>query len=91
MDGNGNLFVGNGGFADGRVRGFDADLQPLWDVPVTNLNIGGPAIGRRGTLLVCGVGTDVRAWRRDPAFEVCALFLDGFETGDTSAWSQTVP
>lgn len=91
VDGNGNLFLGNGGFAEGRVRVFDADLQPLWDVPVTNLNIGGPAIGRRGTVLVCGVGTDVRAWRPDPVFETCALFSDGFESGDTSAWSQTVP
>ena len=91
LDGDGNLFLGNGGFADGRVRVFDADLQPLWDVAVTNLNIGGPAIGRAGTVVVCGVGTDVRAWRPDPASPVCAIFADGFETGDTSLWSLAIP
>jgi hypothetical protein len=42
---------------------FTADLQLLWDVPVTNINIGGPALGSNGTVLVCGVGTDVRAYR----------------------------
>jgi hypothetical protein len=35
-------------------------------VPVTNVNIGGPAIGQNGTLVVCGVGTDVRAYRGAP-------------------------
>ena len=30
---------------------------------MTNINIGGPALGENGTVLVCGVGTDVRAYR----------------------------
>jgi hypothetical protein len=90
-DGNGNLYLGNGGFSDGRLRVFDADLDPLWDVAVTNLNIGAPALGRGGTVVVCGIGTDVRAYRPEPATQVCSIFSDGFETGDTGSWSQTIP
>ena len=90
-DGDGRLYLGNGGFAAGRLRVFDAALQPLWDVAVPNLNIGAPAIGRRGTLVVCGIGTDVRAYRAPDALPACALFADGFETGDTSRWSGATP
>jgi hypothetical protein len=90
-DGNGNLFLGNGGFADGRLRVFTPDLVLLWDAAVTNINIGGPSIGHGGAVVVCGVGTDVRVYRPDPSTPVCLPFSDGFESGDTSAWSQSVP
>jgi len=90
-DGNGTLLVGNGGFDDGRVRVFDADLSPLWEVAVTNLNIGGPAVGRGGTVVVCGVGTDVRAFRDVVSPPVCPTFADDFETGDTSVWTLALP
>lgn len=64
-DRDGRVYFSNGSFNDGRFYSFNADLSPRWDVPVTNINIGAPAIGRDGTLVVCGVGTDVRAYRTD--------------------------
>jgi hypothetical protein len=63
VDDEGTVFFSNGAFATGRLYSFNADLTPRWDVPVTNINIGGPSLGRHGTLIVCGVGTDVRAYR----------------------------
>jgi hypothetical protein len=90
-DGNGTFYLGNGAFPEGRLRVFDANLDPLWDVAVPNINIGGPAIGHGGALVVCGIGTDVRVYRPEPAVPVCLPFTDGFESGDTSAWSLTVP
>jgi len=90
-DGNGTFYLGNGGFSDGRLRIFGADLNPLWDTAVTNINIGGPAIGHGGALVVCGINTDVRVYRPEPSAPVCMPFADGFESGDTSSWSATVP
>jgi hypothetical protein len=90
-DGNGTFSLGNGAFPEGRLRVFDGDLNPLWDTAVTNINIGGPAIGHGGALVVCGIGTDVRVYRPEPSTQVCMPFTDGFESGDTSAWSATVP
>lgn len=63
VDAAGRVYAGNGGFADGRVWCFTADLDLLWSVAVANLNIGGPVLAQDGTLLVAGTGTDVRAWR----------------------------
>ncbi|MEZ6232764.1 MAG: GC-type dockerin domain-anchored protein [Phycisphaerales bacterium] len=63
IDALGKVFFSNGGFADGRLIAYDADLSPRWDIGVTNINIGGPAMGRDGTLVVCGNGTNVRAFR----------------------------
>jgi hypothetical protein len=65
IDAGGTVFFSNGGFSGGHFYAFTADLQPLWDVPVTNINIGGPALGQNGTLVICGNGTDVRAYRSD--------------------------
>ncbi len=92
-DGNGTFSFGNGAFPpnQGRLRVFDADLNPLWDTAVTNINIGGPAIGHGGALVVCGINTDVRVYRPEPSVPVCLPFTDGFESGDTSAWSATTP
>ncbi len=63
VDADGRLFVSNGGFGTGRVFSFNPDLTLRWSVPVTNVNIGGPALARDGTLVIAGVGTDVRAYR----------------------------
>jgi outer membrane protein assembly factor BamB len=60
---NGILYVTNGGFADGRLFSFDPDLALRWSVPITNVNVGGPALGPCGVLIVCGTGTDVRAYQ----------------------------
>lgn len=63
VDGDGRLFVSNGGFATGRLYSFDADLTLRWSLPVANINIGGPALGADGTLVVAGVGTNLLALR----------------------------
>jgi hypothetical protein len=76
IDARGRVFFSNGSFATGRLYSFDDDLTPRWDVAVRNINIGGPALGRDGTIVVCGVGTDVRAYRTE---EPCPdLDGDGF-------------
>ena len=69
----GRVFVSNGEFSTGRVHCFDADLTERWSVPVTNVNIGAPALGRNGTLVVAGVGTDVRAYRNPLAQDVFTI------------------
>lgn len=63
VDPSGKLYFTNGGFGNGRLTCFTPDLLELWSVPVTNVNVGGPVIAADGTLVVCGVGTDVRAYR----------------------------
>jgi hypothetical protein len=66
IDALGRLFFSNSGFVDGHVYVYSADLQSLlWDVAIPSINIGGPAIGEHGTLVLCGVGTDLRAYRVD--------------------------
>jgi hypothetical protein len=64
-DRDGRVFLSNGSFSDGRFYSFNPDLTPRWDVPVTNINIGAPAIAHDGTLIVAGVGSDVRAYRTE--------------------------
>ncbi|MGE0482355.1 MAG: PQQ-binding-like beta-propeller repeat protein [Phycisphaerae bacterium] len=59
----GRVYFTNGGFSAGRLYAFNADLSVRWSTPVTNVNVGGPALGPNGVLVVCGVGTDLRAYR----------------------------
>lgn len=63
IDANGYVFVTNGEFASGGLYSFNPDLSPRWSESITNVNIGGPAIGENGTMIVCGVGTNVRAYQ----------------------------
>lgn len=66
IDGAGRLFFSNSGFATGHVYVYSADLATLyWDVAVPNINIGGPSLGQAGTLVLCGVGTNLRAYRAE--------------------------
>jgi len=58
----GIVYVTNGGFANGTLYSFNPDLTMRWSTPIVNVNVGGPAIGNGGVLIVCGVGTDVRAY-----------------------------
>ena len=62
----GRVYVTNGEFAEGEFFVFDRHLNTLWSTPIRNVNIGGPAMGKDGTLVICGVGTDVRAYRGMP-------------------------
>jgi hypothetical protein len=77
VDVQGRLYFSNGSFSTGRVTSFNHDLSQRWSVAVPNVNIGAPCIGQDGTLIVAGVGTDVRAYRTaHPAFTpIC--FGDG--------------
>ncbi|MEW6742932.1 MAG: PQQ-binding-like beta-propeller repeat protein [Planctomycetota bacterium] len=59
----GTVYLSNGAFSTGRLYAYSRYLTPLWDVADANINIGGPSLGEFGTLVVCGVGTDVRAYR----------------------------
>jgi hypothetical protein len=65
VDSQGRLFFSNGAFSNGRVISFNADLTERWSVAIPNVNIGAPAIGRDGTLVIAGVGTNVRAYRTE--------------------------
>jgi hypothetical protein len=63
IDSTGIIYVTNGGFSQGALYSFDPDLATRWTEQITNVNIGGPAIGQNGTMVVCGTGTDVRAYQ----------------------------
>jgi PKD repeat protein len=63
IDANGYVFVTNGEFATGKLFSFNPDLTLRWAENITNVNIGGPAIGNGGTMIVCGVGTNVKAYQ----------------------------
>jgi outer membrane protein assembly factor BamB len=68
IDAAGTVFFNNGAFSTGRFYSFNPDLTLRWSTDVANINIGGPALGQNGTIVICGVGTDVRAFRTvDPA------------------------
>jgi hypothetical protein len=63
VDASGKVYLSNGGFSNGRLYSFNDDLSLRWSVAVTNINQGGPSLGEDGTLVVAGIGTDVRAYR----------------------------
>ncbi len=63
IDAAGRVFVTNGGFSNGKFYSFNADLSDRWEEAIPSVNVGGPAIGINGTLIVCGVGTNVRAYK----------------------------
>jgi len=87
-DVDGRVFVSNGEFANGRFYAFERDLTPLWDVAVTNVNIGAPALGRDGTLIVAGIGSDLRAYRSPLAQDV---FEISASAGGTQTWKLHEP
>ncbi|MCA9283953.1 MAG: PQQ-binding-like beta-propeller repeat protein [Phycisphaerales bacterium] len=80
IGGDGTVYYGNGGFP-GTVFAFTADLELNWSVVVPNLNQGGPSLGPDGTLVVCGNGTVVRAYRTTPACAAADLNCDGVVDG----------
>jgi hypothetical protein len=70
-DAAGRVYLSNGSFANGRFYCFNADLTDRWSVPVPNINIGAPALGASGTLIVAGVGTNVTAYRETICYPDC--------------------
>jgi hypothetical protein len=65
IDAAGIVNVTNGGFSDGAFFSFNANLTLRWQTPITNVFIGGPLIGWDGTLVICGISSDIRAYRGD--------------------------
>ena len=63
IDSAGKVFFSNGAFSNGMLYSFDANLALRWTLSVPNANIGGPALGRDGTLIMSGSGTNLRAIR----------------------------
>jgi hypothetical protein len=63
VDGDGRVFVTNGGFTNGALLAFDRDLTLRWQVSVPNVNQGGPVVAADGTLVVAGTGSNLRAYR----------------------------
>jgi hypothetical protein len=79
IDAAGIINVTNGGFSDGAFFSFNADLTLRWQTPITNVYIGGPLIGWDGTLVICGVGNDIRAYRGEPQ---ASIFEDSAENSE---------
>jgi hypothetical protein len=69
IDSDGTVYLTNGGFGGGRLFAFTPDLAPLWNVAVPGVNVGGPAFGENGTLVVCSTTGTVRAYRCTGSFE----------------------
>lgn len=63
VDGRGWVYLTNGGFENGELFVFQPDLTLAWSDPLTGVNLGGPVLADDGTLVVCGSGTDLRAYR----------------------------
>jgi len=64
VDEEGRLFLSNGAFGNGRVFSFNSDLSLRWSVPAINVNIGAPALGADGTLIVATPAT-ITAYRSE--------------------------
>jgi hypothetical protein len=63
VDALGRVFLNNGAFSNGTFYSFNPDLTSRWSISVPSANIGSPAIGADGTLVIAGVGTSVTAYR----------------------------
>lgn len=63
VDKDGKVYLTNGSFGQGELLVFTPDLRLIFRDPIVNVNVGGPVLAEDGTLIVCGVGTDVRAYR----------------------------
>ena len=63
IDAAGIVYVTNGGFTSGKLYVFNPDLTLRWEQAIQNVNVGGPAIGKDGTMVVCGTGTNVLVYK----------------------------
>ncbi len=79
IDAAGRVYLSNGSYEDGRLYAFDADLTLRWETEVEDIHIGGPALGAGGTLVVCGIGTDLRAYRTPRGDLNCDGVLNAFD------------
>jgi outer membrane protein assembly factor BamB len=68
VDVDGTVYLTNGSFGGGALRAYTPALAQVFSVPVPGVNVGGPALGAGGTLIVGGTGATLRAYRCDAAF-----------------------
>jgi hypothetical protein len=87
VDAEGRVYFSNGAFDTGNFSVYDAELNLIWETAVKNINIGGPAVGQGGTLVICGIGTDIRAYRGESAPSACGF---GFSSRGDPAFSPEV-
>lgn len=82
IDANGYVNVTNGEFISGMFYSFNPDLSLRWESVIQNVNIGGPAIAEDGTMVICGVGDNVRAY----AGTTPITHIKPYILGDFRAW-----
>jgi len=63
VDALGRLYFSNGAFTNGRFYCFHPDLTEQWSLATPSVNIGAPAFGRDGTLVIARTGTSIAAYR----------------------------
>jgi len=63
IDALGRVYLTNGGFGAGRLLCYAPGLQTLWSEAVPGVNVGGPALGEGGVLVVGATSSTVRAFR----------------------------
>jgi outer membrane protein assembly factor BamB len=76
VDAGGVLYLTNGSFANGGLWSLNPDLSVRWNVPVANVNTGGPMLCRGGVLVVSGIGSNVVAYRTEGP-PLCYANCDG--------------
>ncbi len=62
IDADGIIYVTNGGSANGMLYSFNADLSLRWEMSAPYGSANGPALGKDGTLVIAGKGTEVKAF-----------------------------
>jgi PQQ-like domain len=91
VDSRGTVFFSNGGFAEGKVSIFTPDLTALWNTTMVNINIGGPSLGNTGVLILCGTGTNMRAYRSSqPTLEINITDVFPFISGSITNVGEAV-
>jgi PKD repeat protein len=72
VDGDGKVYVCNN---DNKMYCFSSDLQTLiWELGVPNLTYNAPALAKDGTLVITGVGFNIKAYRPNKPFKPVADF-----------------
>ncbi len=74
VDALGRVYLTNGSFSAGRLLCYAPDLALLWSEAVANVNVGGPALGADGVLVVCGTANTVRTYQ-------CAGYFASYGNG----------
>ncbi|MEN8163192.1 MAG: PQQ-binding-like beta-propeller repeat protein [Acidobacteriota bacterium] len=84
VDSQGKVFATNGSYAAGTLSAYDSDLKLLWTEDVGTMSITGPALSSTGELVL-------QTRYQGMIVYTSTIFADGFESGDTGAWSGQQP